>query len=197
MGCTERFMQKTANCLHRRNAQIFSYMCLRFRATTNTALRRVARRRLGAAVSATRPGFAGVASTPPPTLRVSSHRRSRTPPSRHTNVHESFHKTHCSTVALGVVDAQLLLCIIRYSTARQLAFKALLVDLFPEAAAHFVVNLIDRPAYCVALCWAYQFLVHRQNIVADIGGPHSCSPAGAHSRAASGGIRGLAGGESP
>ena len=39
IGCTERFMQKTANCLHRRNAQIFSYMCLRFRATTNTALR--------------------------------------------------------------------------------------------------------------------------------------------------------------
>ena len=37
----------------------------------------------------------GVASATSPTLRVSSPRRSRMPPSRHTNFHEWNHKTHC------------------------------------------------------------------------------------------------------
>ena len=36
----------------------------------------------------------GVASTPPPTLRVSSPRRSRMRPAPHTNIHEWIHKAH-------------------------------------------------------------------------------------------------------
>ena len=48
----------------------------------------------------------GVASATPPTLRVSSPRRSRMPPSRHTNFHEWNHKTHCfpESAAHLVVD---------------------------------------------------------------------------------------------
>ena len=43
----------------------------------------------------------GVASAAPPTLRASSPRRTRMPPTRHTNAHEWNHRVHCSAVVLG------------------------------------------------------------------------------------------------
>ena len=48
----------------------------------------------------------GVASATPPTLRVSSPRRTRMPPTRHTNFHEWNHKARCfiESAAHLVVD---------------------------------------------------------------------------------------------
>ena len=68
-----------------------------------------------------------------------------------------------------IVDAQLFLCVIRYSAIRQLAFKTLLVDLFLESAAHLVVDFIDRTAYCIAFFRVYQFHIHRRDIITKKG----------------------------
>ena len=68
-----------------------------------------------------------------------------------------------------IVDAQLFLCVIMYSAIRQLSFNTLLVNLFLESAAHYVVDFIDRTAYCIAFFRVYQFFIHRRDIITKKG----------------------------
>ena len=76
------------------------------------------------------------------------------------------------------------------------AFEALLIDLFPESASHLVVDFIDRSANCVAFVWAYQSFVHMATIIAKKLPDIRVAP-GVFVCRVCGGIRVLAGGESP
>ena len=62
-----------------------------------------------------------------------------------------------------IEDAKLLLCVEWYVASRELAFKALLVYLFPEAVSEFAVDLVDRTANGVALVWIYHLTTHDAN----------------------------------
>lgn len=90
-----------------------------------------------------------------------------------------------------VEDAKLLLCIEWYATGRELAFKTLLVYLFPEAVSEFAVDLIYCAANGIALVWIYHLPIHGENYSKIIYGFFSCNFVNRE-----GGFRDLAGGES-